>query len=823
MAKWRVASDFTPEQWQRLKAIFDLVADTPPVEWPDRVQELCQGDEALGQAVLRVLHSHQRSTAFLDQPLTSVRPAEWRRFEAGTCLAARFHIVRFLGRGGMGEVYEASDSVLGERVALKCLPPETAGDERAVNRLRTEVRRARQVTHPNVCRVHELFETRDGAGAPLVFVTMQLLRGLTLADHLAARSSLPASEALPLLTGIAGALDACHEAGVVHGDVKPGNVFLVEAGGGAWSPVLTDFGLARPAANPTTATSLMAGTPQYMAPELLRGGVASPASDIYALGVLARDLVDAARAERWNAALNRCLSPSPPARPRTAAEFVRSLAARRISRRTMGLAAAGTLVAGGPAAWLATHDSEDRVRLAVLPFENQSAAADQYLASGITEQLIWRLQRRPGFWVAGRGSSFYYADKLAPSREVARNLDVAWLLMGAVRRGGAGIAVQATLLDSEGRSANWTRAFEAGITELQKLEMKIADAVAARLAPALAQAGIGGQTAMRADPQAYELVMKGRYHHNQRTLEEMSRAVSLFEEAIRIDSKFAFAYSCLAETLTTMADNGQLPPDETFPKAKAAALDAITLDPALAHGHAIFAAVTSIYDMDWATADRHFRRAVDLDPNDVSSRQWYSALLLKLGRVEESLRFAREAIDRDAGSAAAHFNAGAMQYYSRRYSDAAETLETMRRRWPDFHVVREMQAELYARLGRTAEAAEIAAGTLLQSRHPGHALTYAAVTLAVLGRREDAEERLRELEKASGGIRFQPFHAARAYAELGRADDAVRWLQTALDRRDSGVQIAGVHPSFDRIRDDPRYQNLMKRLRLPVQPATRVN
>lgn len=328
---------------------------------------------------------------------------------------------------------------------------------------------------------------------------------------------------------------------------------------------------------------------------------------------------------------------------------------------------------------------------------------------------------------------------------------------------------------------------------------------------------------MRADPQAYELVMKGRYHHNQRTLEEMSRAVRLFEEAIRIDPKFAFAYSCLAETLTTMADNGQLPPDESFPKAKAAALDAITLDPALAHGHAIFAAVTSIYDMDWATADKHFRKAVELDANDVSSRQWYSALLLKLGRVEESLRFAQEAIDLDAGSAAAHFNAGAMQYYSRRYSDAAETLETMRRRWPDFHVVREMQAEVYARLGRTAEAAEIAAGTLRQSRHPGHALTYAAVTLAVLGRRQEAEERLREVEKASGGIRFQPFHAARAYAELGRADDAVRWLQTALDRRDSGVQIAGVHPSFDRIRSDPRYLNLMRRLRLPVQPATRVN
>ena len=225
------------------------------------------------------------------------RPAEPPRtsLTPGQVLASRYRVVSFLGRGAVGEVYEALDLELDEPVAVKVLRPEIAGDEQALRRFKREVQLARRVTHPHVCRVFDLIYHSDGPdGGPRVFLTMELLRGETLADRLERGGPLSTAEALPIVSQIAQALEAAHANGVIHRDLKSANVFLV---GSPQSPrtVVTDFGLAGstvPAASPElTATGELVGSPAYMAPEQVRGEESTPATDIYALGIVIYEMV----------------------------------------------------------------------------------------------------------------------------------------------------------------------------------------------------------------------------------------------------------------------------------------------------------------------------------------------------------------------------------------------------------------------------------------------------------------------------------------------------------------------------------------------------
>jgi eukaryotic-like serine/threonine-protein kinase len=223
----------------------------------------------------------------------------------GTCavgdlLANRFRVVRFIARGGMGELYEAEDLELRERVALKAMRPEIAADEDANRRFRREVQLARQVTHPNICRIFDLFQHRSSGGRPaIVFVTMELLDGETLADCLKRGGRFTPEAALPLVSQMASALSAAHEAGIVHRDFKSGNVMLLDAKAAGEQPrvVVTDFGIAYQLgeAGGQPAAIEVLGTPDYMAPEQLEGGAVAAATDIYALGIVMYEMVTGQR------------------------------------------------------------------------------------------------------------------------------------------------------------------------------------------------------------------------------------------------------------------------------------------------------------------------------------------------------------------------------------------------------------------------------------------------------------------------------------------------------------------------------------------------
>jgi serine/threonine protein kinase len=276
-------------QWQRVKEITADALEREPAAWPDLVEQACAGDAAVRREVLRLLAVSESSTPdFLATPpldlhklLPQQRPA---RFAVGQEVAGRFRIERFLGQGGMGEVYAALDLELQEPMALKTIRPAIASPS-AIERFKREVKESRRIAHPCVCRVYDLFAEEIQGGEPQWFLTMELLEGQTLQDALAAGGPIQAREALPLIEDMASALSAAHAIGIVHRDFKPGNVMLVKRGGRRRA-VVTDFGLALDLSREEATRPAADGTPAYMAPEQSAGGRIGVAADQFALGLV---------------------------------------------------------------------------------------------------------------------------------------------------------------------------------------------------------------------------------------------------------------------------------------------------------------------------------------------------------------------------------------------------------------------------------------------------------------------------------------------------------------------------------------------------------
>jgi len=300
------AMGLTPDQWENVKELFEAAIERPAAEQASFLANVCF-DSAVRNEVERLLANYTAGSRLLSDPLPASPGSDSRQrfLSPGNLLAERFHIIRFLASGGMGEVYEAEDVELGERVALKTIRPDLLGDGRWLERFKREVHLARRVTHPNVCRIFDLFRHGVSKGSntasSFVFVSMELLAGETLADYLRLVPRMSTADSLPLAAQAASGLAAAHEAGILHRDLKPGNIILVP-GTKRLRAVITDFGLAlrsstdssHSGANTDTGKSF--GTPAYMSPEQVEGRELTPASDVYSLGLVFYQMVTGTRA-----------------------------------------------------------------------------------------------------------------------------------------------------------------------------------------------------------------------------------------------------------------------------------------------------------------------------------------------------------------------------------------------------------------------------------------------------------------------------------------------------------------------------------------------
>jgi tetratricopeptide (TPR) repeat protein len=375
----------TPERWARLKELFGAALEAPPQDRRAMIERVRSDEASLAAALVNLLRYHDATLSLLDAPamtldrLDEIAGGSTRAFAAGEVIAGRFRITRFIAEGGMGEVYAAEDLELHDSVALKTVRPVLARDASVLASFRQEIQLARRVTHRNVSRVFDLFRHEPPSGPAIVFLSMELLEGETLANHLRRQGAMPVTDAWNVARQLIAGLDAAHASGVIHRDFKSANVMLVDeqTEAGPTQParvVITDFGLAAPpqlfAREGAAVQSPLAGTPAYMAPEQRRGGSITTAVDVYALGIVLYEMITGRFAAEvkddlplmkgvaaplsWKRTIRACLADDPRRRPASAREVADRLTGARARRRGLQIAtslAVVALSAGGLRYW----------------------------------------------------------------------------------------------------------------------------------------------------------------------------------------------------------------------------------------------------------------------------------------------------------------------------------------------------------------------------------------------------------------------------------------------------------------------------------------
>ena len=762
-------------------------------------------------------------------------------------LAGRYAIKRELGSGGMATVYLAEDLKLHRQVAIKVLRPELAASLGA-DRFLQEIELTAKLQHPQILPLHEAGEA-DG----FLYYVMPYIEGESLRDRLEREGTLPVEDAIKITDDIGAALSYADGRGVVHRDIKPENIMLT--GGRA---VVADFGIARAVTaaggERLTGTGLAIGTPAYMSPEQSMGlEDVDGRSDVYALGcvvyemvagrppfegttpqaLLAKHAVDTVPGLRARdhaipvfveRAVERALAKSPADRFQSASAFAEALTTgtvvarvgqRRWRRRSVvGAAAAVVLLLATGGWWLATMAGGPAIeRLAVLPVDNLTNDPDQeYLVQGVHRGLIEELSLA-GASVIARRSVMQYQNSDKPIRDIARELGIDALIEASLERTGDSLRIRAQLIDGRTEEPLWTQSFDGNLRNIVGLERQVTRAIVDEIGLALTPEAETRLASTRpVNPKAYEAYLKGQFQWSQLSPENLETALQYFELALEIDPNYALAYAGIAQVWGARQVFGLVPPREAMSGGKAAALRALELDSTLAEAQFVLAAVRTWGDWDWKGAETAFRRATALKPNYGQARAYYSDFLTLMRRPEEATVHIERALELDPLNSLFQGLYGLHLMRERRYDDAIVQYRSALRTapnfrtalgglWHAFHAKRMYQEALAAAKARFAgdpEAEEALARGYAAGGYP-EAMRLAAETLAARSRT----------------TYVQPTVIASLYAYAGDSDRALEWLGKAHDERDPVLVGLSVGPRWDSLRDDPRFQELLRRLNLP--------
>ncbi len=448
--------------------------------------------------------------------------------------------------------------------------------------------------------------------------------------------------------------------------------------------------------------------------------------------------------------------------------------------------------------------------IVVLPFVNMSGDKEnEYFSDGMTEEIINALANVEGLRVVARTSAFSFKGKNVDVRRIGEDLNVATVLEGSVRRQGNQLRVAAQLISLPDGYHLWSKTYERELNNVFAVEDEVARAIVQALAPKLLP-GLALAQATTVNTEAHDLYLRGRYFWNQRTREALTKAQSLFEQAIALDAGYALAYSGLSDCYNLLVDYGGGRAADLLPKAKKAALKALELDGASAEAHASLGAILQ-HEYDWAGSNREFRRAIELRPGYVSAHHWYALNCLAQGRFAEARSEIERARQLDPTSVFINGAVAVMLNTSREYDlaivQAFRTLDLD----PNYTWARVSLVSAYLRTGRAADALAV-----LDKGSPSSRQLQAvrAWVLAEMGSRAAAQALLSNLESSFDADPVSPLMLARAHVKLGDVNGAFHWLDEAVESRDSYARLLTVDPLWDPIRSDSRYDALVRRLNL---------
>lgn len=723
----------------------------------------------------------------------------------------------------MATVYLAEEKKHGRKVAIKVLRPEITaalGPERFLR----EIGIAAQLAHPHIV---PLIDSGEAGG--LLYYVQPHVPGGSLRDRLLESRPLPLKVALRIAQEVGAGLDFAHRKGFVHRDVKPENILFADG-----HAVLADFGVARACCDAeeeaeqsdqaVTEVGFTVGTPEYMSPEQASGDqdLGAP-SDVYSLACVVYEMLAGAPPFQGSgraviakqvmerpaplrgvrpeipAALERAilhaLEKDPAQRYPTAAEFVAALAAQEGT----GVRAPG-----------ATRS------IAVLPFVNASPdPGNEYLSDGITDELIDALAKIAGLRVASRTSVFALKGKPLDVRAVGALLGTSVVLEGTVRRAGDRLRITAQLTSTDDGRLLWSQRYDRQLVDVFEIQDEIAATIVNTLrATMFADLSEYIPRRYTQNIQAYGLYLKGRFAWNKRSQSGVHEAIEYFKEAIAEDPGYAPAYAGLGDSYSLDVDYRAIPVTDAYARAKEYARKALALDESLPSAHASLAWALFIHDWEWDEAEREFRRSIALNSRYASAHQWFAFMLAARGRIDAALLEAHTALELDPASVSIRRTIGWVYFYARRYDQARDHLARAIEMNPMAVESYRMFGSTLALQGESVEAERVFREALTLPGSGAYSTAMLGWLLGRLGRRDEAEQLLRELERDRAQGYISPVAFAILHIGLGNLQEGLDWAERAYDERRGWVVYVNVNPIFDPLRQEPRFAELVKKMRL---------
>lgn len=846
----------TPERWEEVKYLYHAVLEAEP---SDRGALLESADPEVRREVESLLSPGDSSADPFDRDVLS---------DAGSLLEdaaatvgrlgenanlSHYEIRTLIGRGGMGEVYLAHDGKLGRDVAIKTLPKEFSEDPERLSRFRREARVLASLNHPNIAAIYGLDES-----AGVNFLILELVEGETLAERLKRTGPIPVDEALRVMIQVAEALGAAHQKGITHRDIKPANIKATPEG----RVKVLDFGLAKvlrtaaaaPPLKPAEAglesgTGRILGTPRYMSPEQARGEAVDQRTDIWAFGCVLYELLTGQPAlggktvsDIIAAILER--EPGYDALPSAAPEQVRRLiqqclvkdAGKRLpditearqaiasaltnprrptfTRRRLIASCAAAAAVGAPMAFnfggvrdrlLGTPGPRIR-SLVVLPLENLSRGSEQeYFADGFTDALITDLSKIDGLRVISRTSAMRYKGRAKALPEIARELHVEGVVEGTIQRDGQHVRVRVNLIQASTDSTLWSEGYEGELREALRLQARVTQAVARQIRGAISpeqQARLGSRRVVK--PEVYEDYLRGMYYLNKSAPADHDKGIAFLRAAIDKDPAEPLAYAGLSLGYSRIGHD-RIP--DAFKLAGAAASRALELGETMAETYAGLAQAKLYWNWDLPGAEQDFLHALDLNPNLAVARCHYGWYLPILGRLEDAISEMKRAKDLDPLTPLYTAWLGSLYNYQGRYGEVIEEANKAIGIQPNYTWGLLVLARGYSGLKRHEDA--IATYKSVVAKDPAWKWRLGE-GYAVAGRRGEALQIAHAVAQEPGN--HAAYGLGAIHAILGNTDQALRWLEKAYQERDSYMPWLMVAPMFAGVRDDPRFQNLARRI-----------
>jgi len=781
---------------------------------------------------------------------------------------SHYEILAPLGAGGMGAVYRARDERLGRDVALKVLLARDTADPTARVRLIREAQTASSLNHPHLAHIYEVGEDRGH-----VFIAMELVEGRTL-QRAIPPGGLPAEAVLRIGREIAEALAYAHDHGVIHRDLKSTNVMLT-----ADERVkILDFGLAKRAPDAAgrdtthdlslTEPGMVMGTPNHLAPEVLRGANADARSDVWALGIVLYEmasgrfpfaggsLADLAAAIvsteptplsgrvplGLQSVIARCLAKEPSRRYARAGDVRAALDAlhsgvlhRPVSappHRALILGSGILVIAAIAAlAWFPgglrerfagagarVSDGRPVIRsLAVLPLANLSGDPSQeYFADGMTEELITDLAPIPSLKVISRTSVMRFKGSKLTLPQIAKELGVDAIVEGSVLRAGDRVRVTAQLIHAASDHHLWARSFERDFREVLTLQSEVASDIANEIRMKVTP-HVSEQLATRrmVHPEAYELYLRGRHAWNQASPGSVQQSIELFEKAAALDPRDARYPSGLADAILLQVQMlGTVPPAEGMAKVKEYARRALDLDPNSAEARASYAASLVFGEWNWREAEREIDRAISINPGYASAHLIRSVVLAVTDRIDESIDSNRRALELDPYSLLNLWHGIVTHRAAHRYEAALSLAARARAAYPGAPLILEAETRIHEQRGDFDKAVELVATMLADT--PDGALWTERLRAAYrkegpAGYWRVAIEYTRAREPGPAAAMALAHH----YAGAGDRARALDQLEAAYRAHTSDLLFIQAEPIFDPLRREPRFRALVEKLGLP--------